>query len=202
MILDQTITLNQYKLFVQKKIKSYEYSCPQCGDYGNFYRHGTYVRNVISYQSGICEEQIPILRLKCTSCCRTHAILPKGVIPYHIYMHSIYIKMFSIAILESVEQNNLKREIGLSYSIRYQFFLWFYKSIGMFISFAVSYQRWLWRINNHMFQQKWNRHRILGYISKVLWFFFFHSIRRNTSIYYRYCQTVICRNPHNIYNAQ
>ncbi len=46
------------------------------------HRHGYYSRNVITRH---CIRKISILRVKCPSCGKTHAILPSFLIPYYQY---------------------------------------------------------------------------------------------------------------------
>ena len=58
------------------------YGCKFCGYEGLMHRHGYYSRNVITKYT---IERINILRVKCPSCGKTHAILPSFLIPYYQY---------------------------------------------------------------------------------------------------------------------
>lgn len=58
------------------------YGCKSCGYEGMLHRHGYYSRNVITRYS---INRINILRVKCPSCCKTHAVLPSFLIPYYQY---------------------------------------------------------------------------------------------------------------------
>ena len=58
------------------------YGCKFCGYEGMLHRHGYYSRNVITRYS---INRIDILRVKCPSCGKTHAVLPSFLIPYYQY---------------------------------------------------------------------------------------------------------------------
>ncbi|WP_025641405.1 DUF6431 domain-containing protein [Schnuerera ultunensis] len=58
------------------------YGCKFCGYEGMLHRHGYYSRNVITKYS---IHRISILRVKCPSCGKTHAVLPSFLIPYYQY---------------------------------------------------------------------------------------------------------------------
>ncbi len=58
------------------------YGCKFCGYEGMLHRHGYYSRNVITKY---CIKRIYILRVKCPTCSRTHALLPSFLIPYYQY---------------------------------------------------------------------------------------------------------------------
>lgn len=50
-----------------------------CGRKSNLVKHGYYKRSI---KSSMTSEKIKFLRVKCTSCGKTHAILPEWVVPY------------------------------------------------------------------------------------------------------------------------
>lgn len=58
------------------------YGCKFCGYKGMLHRHGFYSRNVIAKYH---IREINILRVKCPSCNKTHAVLPSFLIPYYQY---------------------------------------------------------------------------------------------------------------------
>ncbi len=58
------------------------YGCKFCGYEGMLHRHGYYSRNVITKYS---IHKVNILRVKCPSCGKTHAVLPSFLIPYYQY---------------------------------------------------------------------------------------------------------------------
>ena len=79
-----------------KEIKNMNYKCPICKRKGTLVRHGFYLRNIILWIGNVEERQLLILRFRCTFCKSTHALLPKDVIPYHIYTASYYWKMLRL----------------------------------------------------------------------------------------------------------
>lgn len=60
--------------------------CPYCMTTGFCVDHGYYHRYLVEYQDGMISTcSLRILRVKCTSCGHTHAILPDPLIPYGEY---------------------------------------------------------------------------------------------------------------------
>jgi len=66
-----------------------QYGCKNCGYLGKLHRHGYYYRNVITV-FGIYK--IKVLRVKCPSCKKTHALLPHFLVPY--FQYSFYTILF------------------------------------------------------------------------------------------------------------
>jgi len=95
--------LNLGKIFYQKPI----YNCKNCGYKGLQHRHGYYYRTVITLFSS---HRIPVLRVKCPMCNKTHSILPSFVIPYFQYsfnfiitsLFMVYIKKYSYSIIVNI----------------------------------------------------------------------------------------------------
>ncbi len=54
-------------------------ACPHCKEKGHFHRHGFYFRSLLYHGVKIT---LPIGRIYCTHCGRTHALLPAFIIPY------------------------------------------------------------------------------------------------------------------------
>jgi len=60
--------------------------CPKCKAKGAMVFHGWYLRHFIYRSEGkTCDSIITVIRLKCTSCNTTHAVLPLAAIPYLSY---------------------------------------------------------------------------------------------------------------------
>lgn len=58
--------------------------CPHCHS-SNVIRWGSYERNVIFFSENqycLQSQLLTVQRIKCKSCNKTHALLPKGIIPY------------------------------------------------------------------------------------------------------------------------
>lgn len=61
-------------------------TCPWCGAKGGCRPHGTYTRSIIDFSSGKPKDStLTVLRVICSSCGHTHAILPDSLIPYDSY---------------------------------------------------------------------------------------------------------------------
>ena len=61
-------------------------ACPWCGSKGNCVSHGSYMRSMADFTYGkTVYGEICVLRLCCTSCGHTHAILPDVIIPSSAY---------------------------------------------------------------------------------------------------------------------
>jgi len=80
-----TLLTNDFKRFTQaiydetvEKMQIRRIPC-SCGCSGCMVRHGFYLRR---FKDSYGTKRIRILRLKCTRCKRTHAILPAAIVPY------------------------------------------------------------------------------------------------------------------------
>ena len=80
-----TLLMNDFKSFTQanyevtvKNLQIHTIRC-SCGCSGCMVRHGFYLRR---FKDCYGTKRIRILRLKCTQCKRTHAILPVVMVPY------------------------------------------------------------------------------------------------------------------------
>ncbi len=133
MIIDFTTDFNNYREKILNNYTILSYTCPKCGAKHSFTRHGSYERNIcfIDNYHNICEERICILRLKCSSCASTHAVLPKDVIPYCIYSFSFVIKVLSTYYLENRKILDICVSLSISFQLIYSF-------ISKFIEFLAS----------------------------------------------------------------
>jgi len=133
MIIDFTVNFNNYKEKILNNYDFFYYTCPKCGAKHLFTRHGSYERNIcfMDNHNNICEEKICILRLKCTSCDGTHAVLPNDVIPYCIYSFSFVIKVLSKYYLENSKISDICSIFCISFQLIYGF-------ISKFIEFLDS----------------------------------------------------------------
>jgi transposase-like protein len=133
MIIDYKVNYNNYSENILNNNKFFNYECPKCGNKHSWNRHGSYNRNLtIVENNSFIDTIIIILRLKCTSCNSTHAILPSNVIPYHIYSFSSTIKI----LLEHYEENLSVLSIAKKYNISFQLI---YFILNIYISFINEY---------------------------------------------------------------
>ena len=66
--------------------KPYEERCPECGAAGRLKRYGCYWRHMVYHEDSKVKDSLKkIKRYKCTSCGRTHALLPDILVPYSPY---------------------------------------------------------------------------------------------------------------------
>lgn len=72
------LTIKNYNYFIKHELNLFELQC-SCGCKGNLVRHGYYKRRVKTPLGTIT---LRILRVKCKSCGKTHAVLPANIIPY------------------------------------------------------------------------------------------------------------------------
>jgi transposase-like protein len=60
--------------------------CPKCKARRSMVAHGSYHRHYVSIDQGVVSDTlIEILRLRCTSCKSTHALMPPTAIPYCVF---------------------------------------------------------------------------------------------------------------------
>jgi hypothetical protein len=71
-------------------------TCPACGAPFAMKRHGYYHRHLV-WMDGcdIRDDLIRIVRVRCTSCKTTHALLPLSVIPYVVYSITFIAQLMS-----------------------------------------------------------------------------------------------------------
>lgn len=74
---DESITQAVYDEIIQR-LAFHKLSCI-CGCHGDFVRHGYYNRSV---KAALRSRVIRILRVRCKSCGKTHALLPECLVPY------------------------------------------------------------------------------------------------------------------------
>lgn len=82
------------------------YDCKFCGYEGMLHRHGYYSRNVITKYY---IKRINVLRVKCPSCNKTHAVLPSFLIPYYQYSFEF---IFECLYLSFVMKNSYSRIVN------------------------------------------------------------------------------------------
>ncbi|WP_083490448.1 DUF6431 domain-containing protein [Caloramator mitchellensis] len=81
--------IHQYLFSGEASFYPTQYGCKNCGYMGKLHRHGYYYRNVITVFGTY---KIKVLRVKCPSCKKTHALLPHFLVPY--FQYSFYTILF------------------------------------------------------------------------------------------------------------
>ena len=97
-------------------------TCPWCGSKGNCVSHGSYMRSMadLTYGKTVYGE-ICVLRLRCTSCGHTHAILPDVIIPYSVYGLFFILRVLAEYFLRLHTVEKLCSRFGVSVSMLYRF---------------------------------------------------------------------------------
>lgn len=103
--------ITEYLDLGKETYKSPVYGCKFCGYEGMLHRHGYYSRNVITKYSF---HRVNILRVKCPSCGKTHAVLPSFLIPYYQYSLGF---IFECLYLSLVMKNSYSRIVDLFHSL-------------------------------------------------------------------------------------
>jgi transposase-like protein len=90
--------------------RHYGQRCPNCRAFGKLFPYGGYFRFLVSLYAGmvVCH-RIKILRFKCKSCNRTHALLPDTLVP-----HSSFSLKFKLLVLIAYFEREEKGETVVS----------------------------------------------------------------------------------------
>jgi len=93
--------------------------CPKCNSQGQFYRHGFYVRFLVifSYVANVFIKdkiEVTVLRVKCTNCNKTHAILDCNIIPYCSYSVSFILEVLSCYFIDKHKIEDICIEFDIS----------------------------------------------------------------------------------------
>ena len=96
-------------------------ACPWCGSKGNCVSHGSYMRSMADFTYGkTVYGEICVLRLCCTSCGHTHAILPDVIIPYSVYGLFFILRVLAEYFLPRHTVEKLCARFGISVSMLYR----------------------------------------------------------------------------------
>ena len=70
--------------FMQNSCLSMAPGCPSCGaPQSKYCRNGSYRRHFVCYEDGaVCSRTITIRSVRCSSCLKSHALLPSVIIPW------------------------------------------------------------------------------------------------------------------------
>lgn len=128
------------------------YGCKYCDYEGMIHRHGYYSRNVITKH---CIKRINILRVKCPSCGKTHAILPSFLIPYYQYSFEFIFECLylSYVVKDSYSKiidlfNKSNPELSLAPSSIASFKNRMRENVGFTSSFFANFDSFYYEMNN------------------------------------------------------
>lgn len=129
MIIDFYIKSKTYNEKILNNRIIYMYDCPKCGSKHSWIRHAKYERTLVIQENNLfIDQRITILRLKCTACKSTHALLPGDIVPYVIHSFSCIIKLLSEYYLKKLSVLSIAKKYNLSFQLIYSF-------INRFIAF-------------------------------------------------------------------
>lgn len=145
MIIDFKTNFKGYNKKILNIYSFFDYNCPKCGAKHTLIRHAIYERNIIYIKNEtIYEEKAQILRVKCTSCNSTHAILPNDVIPYCIYSYSYVLQM----LVEHFVNGDSVITIAQKYNISFQLIYYFINKMNIFFNKCVALLRIISALNS------------------------------------------------------
>jgi|BioPla2DNA2_1021312.scaffolds.fasta_scaffold27112_1 hypothetical protein len=122
MIIDFNVNFNKYEEEILNSYKTFNYTCPTCGAKHSLFRHAKYERYIATiYQGEVSSKKLEVLRLKCSSCDKTHAILPADTIPYCIYSYSCILTILLEHFIDKKSILDLAGKFNISFQIIYLF---------------------------------------------------------------------------------
>jgi len=136
MIIDSSVNCNTYEENILNHYGFWKYRCPCCRALRSFTRHAIYTRHICSLNFDVVvEKRINILRLACSSCNTTHAILPADTIPYCIYSFSCIFQVLVQNLLEEKSILEISSNNQISFQIIYLFLKRFINHFNHCITF-------------------------------------------------------------------
>ena len=105
----------------------WDYDClnPECGARQHpMRRHAKYERSLVLWDASarrLKEERMEILRLKCSSCDTTHAVLTLDIIPFFEYTIYAFLALVSLCMEEEGSVMRTEKETGVSFQLLYLF---------------------------------------------------------------------------------
>lgn len=96
-------------------------------------RHATYERGLILWDPEtfeLKEEQMEVLRLKCSSCGRTHSVLTMDMIPFFICSVQAFLALIHLCMEPEGSVLGTAERTGVSYQLPYRFLKLFHEYVG------------------------------------------------------------------------
>lgn len=122
MIIDFSLSRNNYNEILEF-YGDWKYQCPVCGAKHHLTRHGAYERYLIFPGDDAVLEciRMTVLRLKCTSCGSTHAVLPMDIIPFHQFSVQAVLIVLLSAVSPRSSVPKAAGRMDISYQLAYAF---------------------------------------------------------------------------------
>lgn len=145
MIIDFKVNFNNYEEKVLNNYDFVRYICPTCMAKHTLTRHASYERNISFLQKDmLINKKLKMLRLKCSSCDKTHAVLPNDIIPYCIYSYSFVAKVLMNHFLEGKSVLSISTHYNISFQLIYSFIL----KLNLFLNDCIYVLRILFFLKN------------------------------------------------------
>lgn len=105
----------------------WDYECPNPACNAKMHpmrRHAKYERGLVLWDAGNYvpkEERMEILRLKCSSCGKTHAVLTMDMIPFFSYSVQAFLALAAMCLEPKGSVLRTEEKTGVSYQLLYRF---------------------------------------------------------------------------------
>lgn len=132
MIIDFTHSYKDYNEILNfYGVWDYECPNPKCrAKQHPMRRHARYERSLVLWDADACrmkEEHMDILRLKCSSCGSTHAVLTMDIIPFFAYSIQAFLTLVSLCMSEKSSVPRTEEKTGVSCQLLYRFLMIFHE---------------------------------------------------------------------------
>lgn len=122
MIIDFKVNYNDYEEQILINNNIFKYACPNCRAKHSLSRHAKYKRYIVFlYMGKMNTKKLVILRLICSSCNKTHAILPNDIVPYCVYTYSCMITVMFEHFVKDKSILCVSDEYQISFELIYYF---------------------------------------------------------------------------------
>lgn len=132
MIIDFTHSFKDYDDILNfYGVWDYECPNPEChAGMHPLHRHAKYSRGLVLWDTGACglkEERMEILRLKCSSCGTTHAVLTMDMAPFFVYSIQAFLALLAMCMEPEGSVLRTEENTGVSCQLLYRFLLVFHE---------------------------------------------------------------------------
>ena len=108
--------------------------CPYCGSKGNCVPFAYYDRHLVDFIHGqVCDTHIRVLRVQCSSCQHTHAILPDVIVPYASYSLFFILRVLGEYFMHRLTVEALCFKFAISHSLLYKWLDLFYQNKALWL---------------------------------------------------------------------
>ena len=143
MIIDYTATYQNYSEVVIQGFHKTAYKCPDCNGKG-FHKHGVYKRYYTVWTDGATQTvQMDILRIKCIECNKTHAVLARDMVPFHIYSLQLMAAILNMNFSYHYSLPEISSLTSISYQKLKDIQTWFQQNLDKITMLFESAEFWM-----------------------------------------------------------